>query len=36
MIFDSIDWIEELIQSHIYGPSGRLLKDAMALQNNVI
>jgi len=36
MLFDSISWIEELIQSHLYGPNGRLLKDAMALPNNVM
>lgn len=36
ILFDSIIWVEELIQSHMYGPNGRLLKDAMALPNNVM
>ena len=36
ILFDSVNWIEELIQSHIYTPNGRLLKDAMSLPNNVM
>ena len=32
IVFDSITWIEELIESHMYRPNGRLLKDAMALR----
>ena len=35
-LFVSITWIEELIQSHMYVPNGRSLRDAMALQNNVM
>ncbi len=29
-----IDWIEELVQTHIYKPNGRNLSDALRLQNN--
>jgi hypothetical protein len=36
MLFDSITWIEGLIQSRIYAPNRRSLRDAMALPNNVI
>ena len=36
ILFDSISWIQELIQSHMYEPNGRLLKDAMALRDNVM
>ncbi len=36
MLFDSITWIEGLIQSNMYAPNGRSLRDAMALQNNVM
>jgi hypothetical protein len=33
---DVIDWIEELIQSHIYAPNNRQLKDAMKDPGNVM
>jgi hypothetical protein len=36
ILIESIDWVEELIQSHMYGPNRRLLKDAMALPNNAM
>jgi hypothetical protein len=36
ILFDSIGWIEELIESHVYRPNGRQLSDAMALPNNVM
>jgi hypothetical protein len=36
MLFDSITWVEGLIQSHMYAPNGRSLRDAMALPNNVM
>ncbi len=36
MLIDSIDWVEELIQSHMYGPNRRLLKHAMTLPQNVM
>src|SRR5258708_2150956 len=32
MLFDSISWIEVLIQSQMYGPNGRSLTEAMLLQ----
>jgi hypothetical protein len=36
ILFDCIDWIEDLIQSHMYGPNGRTLNEAMARPNNVM
>jgi hypothetical protein len=36
MLFDSITWIEELIQSHMYGPNGRSLQAAMTRPENVM
>jgi hypothetical protein len=36
ILFESINWVESLIQSHMYGPNGRSLKQAMALPNNVM
>lgn len=36
VLFETIDWIEELIQTHMYGPNGRALRDAMKLPNNVM
>jgi hypothetical protein len=36
ILFDSIDWVEELIESHMYQPNGRRLSDAMALPNNLM
>jgi hypothetical protein len=34
MLFDSISWIEELIQSNMYKPNGRDLTSAMNRPNN--
>lgn len=36
ILFGSISWIEEVIQSHMYQPNGRSLKDVMALPQNVM
>ena len=36
ILFDTITWVEELIDSHMYRPNGRRLCDAMALPNNVM
>ena len=35
-LFDVIDWIENLVQTRIYGPNDRVLKQAMQLDKNVI
>ncbi|MCC6541347.1 MAG: hypothetical protein IT225_03925 [Flavobacteriales bacterium] len=31
-----IDWIESLVQTHIYTPNGRELSDALRRPNNVM
>ena len=36
ILFETIDWIEELIQTHMYDPNDKFLKDAMKLPNNVM
>ncbi len=33
-LIEVIDWIEKLIETHMYGPNGRKLADAMELENN--
>ena len=35
-LFAVIDWIEDVIQTHMYEPNDRSLSDAMQLQNNVM
>ena len=36
ILFESISWIEELVESHMYRPNSRRLSDAMALPDNVM
>jgi hypothetical protein len=34
VLHEVIDWVEELIESHIYEPNGKSLKEAMKLPSN--
>jgi hypothetical protein len=36
VLFDTINWVEELIETHIYAPNRRSLSDALKLADNVM